>query len=56
MIWLLNKYAILCDKANDENAKKSVRIGALNKKALIDEFLLDFERFIKSCKDDENCI
>ena len=38
----------LSDKVNDINLDNNKRLGALNQKALIDEFLIDLQTFLRS--------
>ena len=49
--WIIAKSQSLGDKLNNETLKNKERIGALNQKALIDEFLIDLQTFLRSEND-----
>lgn len=50
--WITHKSQCLADKMNDIKLSDNERIGALNQKALIDEFLIDMQIFLN--KEQEN--
>lgn len=50
--WVLNKYSTLTSIANNETRSKDERLSAMDKRALLDEFLIDIKNKLKG-NDDE---